>query len=102
MLNQGANVLENTNVFAQDPDRVHGQRNCIMVCSPRNVLARRALHIIQRGNSRQTVFFSVADYRFYHERLNGAADRSRLKEPNADNMPTLQYGVNSAYTPERR
>lgn len=41
---------------------------------PRNVVAGQALHIIQRGNNRQAVFFSEADYRFYHECLSAAAE----------------------------
>jgi len=42
---------------------------------PRNVVAGQALHIIQRGNNRQAVFFSEADYRFYYECLSEAAER---------------------------
>jgi putative transposase len=42
---------------------------------PRNVVPGQALHIIQRGNNRQPVFFSETDYRYYHESLIAAADR---------------------------
>lgn len=42
---------------------------------PRNVVTGQTLHIIQRGNNRQAVFYSEADYRFYHECLSSAADR---------------------------
>ena len=40
---------------------------------PRNVVPGQALHIIQRGNNRQAVFFADADFRFYHECLYKAA-----------------------------
>ena len=42
---------------------------------PRNVVAGQPLHIIQRGNNRQAVFYSERHYRFYHECLSEAADR---------------------------
>ncbi len=41
---------------------------------PRNVVPGQALHVIQRGNNRQAVFFSDTDYRYYHEALLAAAD----------------------------
>jgi putative transposase len=47
----------------------------MMARLPRNVVPGQALHIIQRGNNRQAVFFAVADYRFYHECLCKAATR---------------------------
>lgn len=42
---------------------------------PRNVVPGQALHIIQRGNNRQPVFFSATDYRYYHETLIAAAEQ---------------------------
>jgi putative transposase len=42
---------------------------------PRNVVPGQALHVIQRGNNRQAVFFSQADFRYYHESLREAAHK---------------------------
>ncbi len=42
---------------------------------PRNVVPGQSLHIIQRGNNRQPIFFGRPDYRYYHEALIAAADR---------------------------
>jgi len=42
---------------------------------PRNVVPGQTLHIIQRGNNRQPIFFARTDYRYYHESLIAAADR---------------------------
>lgn len=42
---------------------------------PRNVVPGQPLHIIQRGNNRQPIFFSRSDYRYYHESLIAAADQ---------------------------
>ena len=44
---------------------------------PRNVVPGQSLHIIQRGNNRQAVFFADADYRFCHECLCKAASHYR-------------------------
>lgn len=41
----------------------------------RHVVPGQALHIIQRGNNRQAIFFADADYRFYHEALEDASLR---------------------------
>ena len=41
---------------------------------PRNVVPGQALHVIQRGNNRQAVFYSQTDYHYYHEVLLAAAD----------------------------
>jgi len=42
---------------------------------PRNVVPGQALHIVQRGNNRQPIFFAETDYRYYHEALIAAVDR---------------------------
>jgi putative transposase len=44
-----------------------------MARMPRIVVPGQALHIIQRGNNRQPVFFSREDYRIYLETLQQAA-----------------------------
>ena len=44
-----------------------------MARMPRIVVPGQALHIIQRGNNRQPVFFSREDYRVYLEKLQQAA-----------------------------
>ena len=62
-------------MLAQTPGADQSQRNGGMARLSRNVVAGQALHIIRRGNNRQAVFFSEADYRFYHECLNAAAER---------------------------
>jgi putative transposase len=46
-----------------------------MARRPRHVVPGQALHLIQRGNNRQAIFFADLDYRFYHEALEDAADR---------------------------
>ena len=46
-----------------------------MARRPRHVVPGQALHVIQRGNNRQAIFFADADYRFYHETLEDAARR---------------------------
>ncbi len=46
-----------------------------MARKPRHVLPGQALHLIQRGNNRQPIFFADNDYRFYHEVLDDAASR---------------------------
>jgi len=46
-----------------------------MARRPRHVVPGQALHLIQRGNNRQAIFFADADYRFYHEALQDAAQR---------------------------
>ncbi len=43
---------------------------------PRNVVPGLPLHVIQRGNNRQAVFFAESDYRLYLESLRLAAERS--------------------------
>jgi putative transposase len=40
---------------------------------PRIVVPGQALHIVQRGNNRQPVFFSNEDYRMYRETVQEAA-----------------------------
>lgn len=42
---------------------------------PRNVLPGMAHHVIQRGNNRQSTFFTEGDYRQYLESLQQAAER---------------------------
>lgn len=42
---------------------------------PRIVVPGQALHIVQRGNNRQPIFFADADYRYYLECLSEAAQR---------------------------
>lgn len=44
-----------------------------MARRPRHVVPGQALHVIQRGNNRQAIFFADADYRFYHEALEDAS-----------------------------
>jgi len=39
------------------------------------VVPGQALHVIQRGNNRQAVFFADSDYRYYHEILLAAAEQ---------------------------
>ena len=46
-----------------------------MARRPRHVIPGQAIHLIQRGNNRQAVFFANADYRLYHEVLEDAALR---------------------------
>ena len=46
-----------------------------MARRPRHVLPGQAMHLIQRGNNRQAIFFADADYRFYYEALEDAAIR---------------------------
>lgn len=46
-----------------------------MARRPRHVIPGQALHLIQRGNNRQAIFFADLDYRFYHEALEEAAHR---------------------------
>ena len=41
----------------------------------RHVLPGQAIHLIQRGNNRQAVFFADTDYGVYHEVLEDAARR---------------------------
>lgn len=44
-----------------------------MARMPRIVVPGQALHIIQRGNNRQPIFFSIVDYPIYLETLHQAA-----------------------------
>ena len=46
-----------------------------MARRPRHLVPGQALHVIQRGNNRQAIFFADADYRFYHEALEDASRR---------------------------
>ncbi len=46
-----------------------------MARRPRYVMPGQPLHLIQRGNNRQAIFFSDTDYSFYHEVLEDAALR---------------------------
>jgi len=48
-----------------------------MARRPRHVLPGQAIHLIQRGNNRQPIFFADTDYRVYHEVLADAARRYR-------------------------
>jgi len=48
-----------------------------MARRPRHVVPGQAIHLIQRGNNRQAMFFADRDYRFYHEALEDAAVRYR-------------------------
>ncbi|MBI5462403.1 MAG: transposase [Gammaproteobacteria bacterium] len=43
---------------------------------PRNVVPGFPVHVIQRGNNRQAVFFSGSDYRLYLDSLRLAAERA--------------------------
>ena len=40
-------------------------------------LSGRAVHVVQRGNNRQAIFFEAGDYRAYHGWLKAAAQRYR-------------------------
>jgi len=42
---------------------------------PRFILPGQPQHVIQRGNSRQTIFKKKDDYRFYLEKLGEAAEK---------------------------
>ena len=42
---------------------------------PRYVLAHQPQHVIQRGNNRQAIFSADADYRFFLEKLQAAAEK---------------------------
>jgi putative transposase len=53
------------------------QRICEMARMPRIVVPGQALHIIQRGHNRQSVFFSDDDRHTYLETLQQAADENR-------------------------
>ncbi len=44
-----------------------------MARRPRHVVPGQALHLIQRGNNRQAIFFADEDYQFYYEALQDAA-----------------------------
>ncbi|MDN5848444.1 MAG: transposase [Nitrococcus sp.] len=46
---------------------------------PRFVLPGQPQHVIQRGNNREAVFGTVADYRFYLEKLQAAAEKHRCE-----------------------
>jgi len=46
-----------------------------MARRPRHVLPGQAMHLIQRGNNRQAIFFADADYHFDYEALEDAAIR---------------------------
>ena len=46
-----------------------------MARRPHHVVPGQAIHLIQRGNNRQAMFFADTDYRFYHEALEDAAVR---------------------------
>jgi len=46
-----------------------------MARMPRIVVPGQALHIVQRGNDRQAVFYAEEDYVLYLESLQQAADR---------------------------
>jgi putative transposase len=43
---------------------------------PRNVVPGLPVHVIQRGNNRQAVFFAESDYRLYLDSLRMAANRT--------------------------
>jgi len=45
---------------------------------PRYVIPGQSQHIIQRGNNRQAIFASEADYQFFRDALVDAADRHGL------------------------
>ena len=47
--------------------------------TPRIVIAGQALHLVQRGNNRQAVFFSKEDYEKYLDVLKLAADKHGLR-----------------------
>jgi putative transposase len=47
-----------------------------MARQPRYVLPGQPQHVIQRGNNRDVIFVSGADYRFYLEKLKDACDRT--------------------------
>ena len=44
---------------------------------PRFALPGQPQHVIQRGNNREAIFGAVADYRFYLEKLQAAANKHR-------------------------
>jgi len=44
---------------------------------PRFVIAGQPRHVIQRGNNRQEIFRAESDYRFYLDKLSGAAKQPR-------------------------
>jgi putative transposase len=46
-----------------------------MARRPRHVLPGQPMHLIQRGNNRQAVFFEPVDYLFYRQALGDAAQR---------------------------
>lgn len=46
-----------------------------MARKPRIAVAGQPLHIIQRGNDRQAVFYADEDYRHYLDDLNTASQR---------------------------
>ena len=50
-----------------------------MARSPRYVLPGQPQHVIQRGNNRAAVFGTVADYRFYLEKLHAAVNKHRCE-----------------------
>ena len=43
---------------------------------PRNVIPGLPVHVVQRGNNRQAVFFAESDYRFYVDSLVLASEHS--------------------------
>ena len=46
-----------------------------MARKPRHVIPGQPIHLIQRGNNRQAMFFADTDYRLYHEALEDASLR---------------------------
>ena len=46
-----------------------------MARRPRIVIPGQPMHIMQRGNNRQPVFFANEDYRVYLDALKEAADK---------------------------
>ena len=46
---------------------------------PRIVVPGQALHIVQRGNNRQAIFFAEDDYRFYLEALGQSARKTECQ-----------------------
>ena len=46
-----------------------------MARRPRIVMPGQPMHVIQRGNNRQPVFFADEDYRVYLDALKDASDK---------------------------
>ena len=51
------------------------QRSCEVARLPRITVPGQALHIIQRGNNRQPVFFDPQDYQRYLDNVEAASRR---------------------------